>query len=220
VRAIVVGGGKVGGYLGRTLTSEGHTVTVVEESKEKARRLADLPKLLVIIGDGTEVEVLNKADAARSDWVVAVTGRDEDNLVACQLARTLGAKRVIARLNDPMNAPTFSALDIPVVAVTDMIVRVISHEVQIEAEKLERVTLLARGELSLVEVDIPDETPVRRLADASLPGMTVLVALLRDDEVFIPHGDTEIRPGDRVLAVTKLLDEDEVRVALGAGAGQ
>jgi trk system potassium uptake protein TrkA len=216
VRAIVVGGG----YLGRTLTSEGHTVTVVEESKEKARRLADLPKLLVIIGDGTEVEVLNKADAARSDWVVAVTGRDEDNLVACQLARTLGAKRVIARLNDPMNAPTFSALDIPVVAVTDMIVRVISHEVQIEAEKLERVTLLARGELSLVEVDIPDETPVRRLADASLPGMTVLVALLRDDEVFIPHGDTEIRPGDRVLAVTKLLDEDEVRVALGAGAGQ
>lgn len=220
MRAIVVGGGKVGGYLGRTLTSEGHTVTVVEESKEKARRLADLPKLLVIIGDGTEVEVLNKADAARSDWVVAVTGRDEDNLVACQLARTLGAKRVIARLNDPMNAPTFSALDIPVVAVTDMIVRVISHEVQIEAEKLERVTLLARGELSLVEVDIPDETPVRRLADASLPGMTVLVALLRDDEVFIPHGDTEIRPGDRVLAVTKLLDEDEVRVALGAGAGQ
>lgn len=220
MRAIVVGGGKVGGYLGRTLTSEGHTVTVVEESKEKARRLADLPKLLVIIGDGTEVEVLNKADAARSDWVVAVTGRDEDNLVACQLARTLGARHVLARLNDPMNAPTFSALDIPVVAVTDMIVRVISHEVQIEAEKLERVTLLARGELSLVEVDIPDETPVRRLADASLPGMTVLVALLRDDEVFIPHGDTEIRPGDRVLAVTKLLDEDEVRVALGAGAGQ
>jgi len=104
--------------------------------------------------------------------------------------------------------------------VTDMIVQVISHEVQLEAEKLERVTLLARGELSLVEVDIPDETPVRRLAEASLPGKTVLVALLRDDEVYIPHGDTEIRPGDRVLAVTKLLEEDELRAALGAGASQ
>jgi trk system potassium uptake protein TrkA len=220
MRTIVVGGGKVGGYLGRALTKEGHTVTVIEASKEKARRLADLPRLLVIIGDGTEVEVLNKADAARSDWVVAVTGKDEDNLVACQLARTLGARHVIARLNDPMNAPTFSALEIPVVAVTDMIVRVISHEVQIEAEQLERVTLLARGELSLVEVDIPDGTPVRRVSNASLPGKTVLVALLRNDEVFIPHGDTELRPGDRVLAVTKLLEEEELRAALAPGGSQ
>lgn len=217
MRTIVIGGGKVGGYLGKALAKEGHTVTVVEQSKTRGRRLADTPRMLVIVGDGTEVEVLNKADAARTEWVVAVTGKDEDNLVACQLARTLGAKHVIARLNDPMNAPTFAALDIPVVAVTDMIVQVISREVQLEVERLERVTLLARGELSLVEVDIPDESPVRLLSEAELPGKTVLVALLREDEVFIPHGNTELRPGDRVLAVTKLLEEDELRAALSPG---
>jgi trk system potassium uptake protein TrkA len=219
VRTIVIGGGKVGGYLARELTKEGHTVTVVEQARSRGQRLGELSKLLVIIGDGTEVEVLNKADAARAEWVVAVTGRDEDNLVACQLARTLGANHVIARLNDPLNAPTFSALDIPVVAVTDMIVQVISREVQLEVEKLERVTLLARGELSLVEVDIPANTPVRLVSQATLPAKTVLVALLRDDEVFLPHGDTELRPGDRVLAVTKLLEEEELREALSTGAG-
>ncbi len=220
MRTIVIGGGKVGAYLGRALTKEGHTVTVVEQSRDKAKKIGDLSRLLVIVGDGTEVEVLNKADAARTEWVVAVTGKDEDNLVACQLARTLGAKRVIARLNDPMNAPTFDALDIPVVAVTDMIVQVITHEVQLEVERLERVTLLARGELSLVEVDIPDDAPVRRIDQADLPSTTVLVALLREDEVLIPHGDTELRPGDRVLAVTKLPQEEEVREALSRGAGE
>jgi trk system potassium uptake protein TrkA len=74
--------------------------------------------------------------------------------------------------------------------------------------------------LSLVEVDIPDGTPVRRVSNASLPGKTVLVALLRNDEVFIPHGDTELRPGDRVLAVTKLLEEEELRAALAPGGSQ
>jgi len=220
VRAIVIGGGKVGGYLGKALRKEGHTVTVVELSKAKGQRLGDTSSVLVIIGDGTEVEVLNKADAARADWVVAVTGKDEDNLVACQLAKTLGAKHVIARLNDPTNAPTFAALGVTVVAVTDMIVQVISSEVQLEVEKLERVTLLARGELSLVEVDIPDDAPIRSVSEASLPPKTVLVALLRDDEVLIPHGGTELRPGDRVLAVTTLPEEDELVEALSAGSGQ
>jgi len=220
MRAIIVGGGKVGGYLGRELTKEGHAVTVVELSKTKGQRLGDTSKVLVIIGDGTEVEVLNKADAARTDWVVAVTGKDEDNLVACQLAKTLGAKQVIARLNDPTNAPTFAALGVPVVAVTDMIVQVITREVQLEVEKLERVTLLARGELSLVEVDLPDDIPVRQVSEATLPPKTVLVALLREDEVFIPHGGTELRPGDRVLAVTALPEEDELRAALSEGSNQ
>lgn len=217
MRAIVIGGGKVGGYLGRELRKEGHTVTVVELNTTKAQRLADASSALVIIGDGTDVEALNKADAARADWVVAVTGKDEDNLVACQLAKTLGAKQVIARLNDPTNAPTFAALGVPVVAVTDMIVQVISREVQLEVERLERVTLLARGELSLVEVDIPDDAPVRPVSEAALPPKTVLVALLREDEVLIPHGGTELRPGDRVLAVTTLPQEDELRDALSTG---
>lgn len=216
MRSIVIGGGKVGGYLGRALSQVGHTVTVIEQNPKRAQRLADLERVLVIIGDGTEVEVLNKADAARASWVVAVTGHDEDNLVACQIAKTLGAKRVLARLNDPTNAPAFEALDVPVVAVTDMIVEVISHEVQIEVDKLDRVTLLAAGELSLVEVDIPDDAPVRAIKETPLPPKAVLVALLRRGEVYIPHGDTKLRPGDRVLAVTALPEEDELRDALGA----
>lgn len=215
MRIVVVGGGKVGAYVSREFAREGHTVTVLETNRGRAKRLSSSADLLVINGDGTDVDILNNADVARAEWVLAVTGKDEDNLVACQLSKTLGAANVIARLNDPTNAPTFEALEIPVVAVTDMMVQVIHHEVQTEETKLERVTLLGRGELSLVEIDIPDDWKPRTVAETALPNNTVLVAITRSGEVAIPHGGTEIRPGDRVLIVTTLPEEDDLRAAFG-----
>ena len=101
MRTLIIGGGKVGSYLAPALVGAGHTITLVELDPGRAQSLGDRSDLLVLAGDGTEVDVLNRADAARSDWVLGVTGKDEANLVACQLAKTLGAKRVIARLNDP-----------------------------------------------------------------------------------------------------------------------
>lgn len=220
MRTLIIGGGKVGSYLGMAMRTEGHTVTIVEVDKLKAQTLGDRSKLLVIHGDGTEVDVLNKADAARNQWVLAVTGRDEANLVACQLAKTLGAKRVLARLNDPKNRDTFEALDIPVVAVTDLIVGVISSEVQLELSEFERVTLLGKGKLSLVELDIPDDAEVRQVIETHLPPQTVLVTLVRGDEVSVPNATTELRPGDRVLAITLVDNEPELRAELCGKNGE
>jgi trk system potassium uptake protein TrkA len=214
VRTLIIGGGKVGSYLARALASTGHTVTVVESDSEKAQTLGDRSRLLVLAGDGTEVDVLNQADAARSDWVLGVTGKDESNLVACQLAKTLGAKRVIARLNDPRNRATFDALNLPVVAVTDLIVDVISQEVQVEVSELERLRVLGAGKLSLVEIDIPDDAAVRTVLEIDLPPQSVLVTLLREEDVSVPNATTQLRPGDRVLAVTAIEHETALREAL------
>ncbi len=214
MRTLIVGGGKVGSYLARALAAAGYTVTIVEADPVKAQSLGDRSQLLVMAGDGTEVEVLNNARAATSDWVLGVTGKDETNLVACQLARTLGAKRVLARLNDPRNRATFDALDIPVVAVTDMIVDVISQEVQVEVSELERLRLLGAGRLSLVEIDIPEDAVVRTVLEIDLPPQTVLVTLMREEEVSVPNAGTQLRAGDRVLAVTAIEHETELREAL------
>jgi len=214
VRTLIIGGGKVGSYLARALSSNGHTITIIEADSDRAQGLGDRSRFLVLAGDGTEVDVLNRADAARSDWVLGVTGKDEANLVACQLAKTLGAKRVIARLNDPRNRATFDALKLPVVAVTDLISDVISQEVQAEVSEIERLRVLGAGKLSLVEIDIPDDAPVRTVLELDLPPQSVLVTHLRGEVVSVPNATTQLRPGDRVLAVTAIEHEAELREAL------
>jgi trk system potassium uptake protein TrkA len=211
---LIIGGGKVGSYLANSLIDGGHTITIIEVDPDRARGLGDRSRSLVLAGDGTKVDVLNRADAARSDWVLGVTGRDEANLVACQLARTLGAKRVIARLNDPRNRPTFDALKLPVVAVTDLIANVISQEVQVEVSEIERLRVMGAGKLSLVEIDIPEDAEVRTVLEIDLPPQSVLVTHLRGESVSVPNATTQLRPGDRVLAVTAIEHEADLREAL------
>lgn len=214
MRTLIIGGGKVGSHLARALVEDGHTITIIEADPDRAQSLGDRSRSLVLAGDGTQVDVLNRADAARSDWVLGVTGKDEANLVACQLAKTLGAKRVIARLNDPRNRPTFDALKLPVVAVTDLIVDVISQEVQVEVSEIERLRVLGAGKLSLVEIDIPENTAVRTVLEIDLPPQSVLVTHLRGEVVSVPNATTQIRPGDRILAVTAIEHESDLRAAL------
>jgi trk system potassium uptake protein len=215
VRIIVIGAGKIGRHLARELAEAGHAVTIAESDAEVARRLAESVDALVLEGDGTSMALLKSAEVSRADWLLAVTGQDEVNLTACELAETLGAKRVLARLNDPRNRATFDALGIPVVAVTDLITQLISRE--IDFLHLERIALLARGSISLIEAEVGPHTPPRRVADLGLPAQTVLVAVTREKqggEVVIPNGETVIEPGDRVLVVTAVEQEAEVRAAL------
>lgn len=214
MRALIIGGGKVGAYLARALSSAGHTITIIEADPDRAQGLGDRSRSLVLAGDGTQVDLLNRADAARSDWVLGVTGKDEANLVACQLAKTMGAKKVIARLNDPRNRPTFDALNLPVVAVTDLIVDVISQEVQVEVSEIERLRVLGAGKLSLVEIDIPEGAAIRTVLEVDLPPHSVLVTHLRGEAVSVPNASTQLRPGDRILAVTAIEHETDLREAL------
>jgi trk system potassium uptake protein TrkA len=213
MRVTLIGGGKVGFFLARELHEAGHVVSVIEEAHSHAQKLTDESKVLVLEGDGTDVNLLKAADTSRADWVFAVTGLDEVNLVACQLALTLGARRVLARLNNPLNRPTFEALKIPVVAVTDVMATLISREV--EVAEFRHVTLLRRGEISVYEVDIPDHFSARPVAELRLPSESLLIAVVTDSEVRVPTATTQLRPGDQVTAVSRVDLEDAVHAALG-----
>ena len=218
MRVVLVGGGKVGSFLARELHKAGRVVTVIEESQGHAEALAEESKVLVLQGDGTDINLLKAADAERADWILAVTGLDEVNLVACQLALTLGARQVLARLNNPLNRPTFDALDIPVVAVTDVMATLISREV--EVPEFRHVALLGRGEVSVYKIDVPPDFEQRPVAELRLPPRSLFVTVVSGDEVRVPTAATVIRPGDQVTAVSSVDLEDEVRAVLGYRQGQ
>ena len=214
MRALIVGGGEVGTYLAQVLGTQGHTVSLIESDPERAAAISESTEAIVLLGDGTDIKVLRDGDVHRADWVLAVTGRDEDNIVACQLSTTLGARRVLARLNDPKNRQTFDALHIPVVAVTDLMVKVISAEVEVDVQEAVRVALLGRGQVSLLKLEIPAHASPRKVIDLELPNPTILVSVMRGDEVIVPGADTTIEPGDRVLAITNVDQEVDLRGVL------
>jgi trk system potassium uptake protein len=167
VFVLIAGGGKIGANLARTLLRTGHEVTIVEQRRDRFEELEEEFEHRAIIGDATELFVLERAGIARPpDLVVAVTGDDEDNIVICQMAREhYGAKKVIARVNDPRNQAHFDLLGIsPTVSATSSIMALIEHEV-------------------------PEHE---------------LVHLL----------ETELLPGDQVLAILETGKEDELRRVL------
>lgn len=218
MRVTLIGGGKVGSFLAKELFRAGHVITVIEVAHHHAEALSDDSKVLILEGDGTDINLLKAADTDRSDWVLAVTGLDEVNLVACQLALTLGAKHVLARLNNPLNRPTFEALEIPVVAVTDVMATLISREV--EVDELRHITLLGRGEISVYEIDVPEDVESVPVAELRLPKGSLLIALVSGDDVNVPTASTILRPGDQVTAVSSIELRDQVRAALGYRNGR
>lgn len=110
MNVIIVGGGKVGAYLTGLLLSGGHRVKVIEARRKETSRLQhDLPRDVVVLGSGTDPDVLEAAGIHNADVVAAVTGEDENNLVATSLARyEFHVPRTIARVNNPKNAWMFT----------------------------------------------------------------------------------------------------------------
>src|SRR5919204_3813097 len=131
---LIAGGGKVGANLARSLLRDGHNheVTLIEQRRDRYERLEGEFEHQGQLGDATELFVLERAGIARPpDVVAAVTGDDEDNLIICQLAREkYGARKVVARVNDPRNQVHFDLLGIsPTVSATESLMALIEHEV-------------------------------------------------------------------------------------------
>ena len=213
MRIVIVGGGKIGAHLARELSKAGHFVAVIEEKPGRARSIVEAVKVLVFEGDGTDPRLLLDADVNRADWLIALTGQDEDNLVATQLGKELGAKRVMARLNDPANRATFEALEIPVVSVTHLIAQVISKEVKIP--NLASSDLFGGGKVAVQELEIPASFEERLVSDLDIPRDSLLVTVMRGENVYIVRGTTTVKPGDHVLVASTISAAADVCIALG-----
>jgi trk system potassium uptake protein TrkA len=206
---VIVGAGKIGFNLAQKLIQDKHAVTVIEKDKARCDGISQNLDAMVINGDGCEPKYLEDAEVSRADVVAAVTADDEDNLVICQLAKEVfGVRRTVARVNNPKNERIFTELgvDVPVNATT-IIAKIIEEEVSFE--DFINLMTFKRGKLALVRVDLSSESPVigKCAKDVTLPENSVLVSIVRGENVIVPSGETVLKKGDDIIALTTIENE-------------
>ena len=202
---IIIGGGSVGYHLCKALLKEGHEVLVLDKDAAKCDNFEDELGSVCVRGDGCEVATLAEAGVARAEVFIAATDEDEDNLVACQVAKhKFGVPRTIARVNNPENEKIFKKLgvDCPI-SVTNLILEQIEEKIPTHP----LVHLLAMGEekMEIVEVKILEgsKSVGKSVKELSLPSDSILALLIRNGQKpQVPTVDTVLEVNDRIIALT------------------
>jgi trk system potassium uptake protein TrkA len=209
---IIAGAGKVGWNLARELIGEGHEVTLVENDRNRFLTVEEELEHNVQHGDASELWVLERAGIVRADMVVAVTGDDEDNMLISQVAKEKYlVEHTIARVNNPRNLEHFELLGIrPVVSATDLILRLIEHEVPHHG--LVHLLDLRQEQLEIIELEVADDAPAagKTIGELELPEGCLVVSVLRNGTGFVPKAETVVEAGDEVLVVLDPGIEDDI----------
>ena len=214
---MIVGGGKAGYYLAKQLVEDGHEVLVIEKDAAKCQQIADELGDIVLRGDGCEGVTLEAAGTGRADLFIAVTGDDEDNLVACQVAKNrFSVRRTVALINNPKNEAIFKKLGIDTtISSTALILANIEQE--LPSHPLIPLLTIKGGGLEMVEVKVPSYSAIvgKRIDELLLP-QQCLITLIIDEEGAprVPTSDTSIRAGDELVAVCRRESEDALRGVL------
>jgi trk system potassium uptake protein TrkA len=213
---IIAGGGKVGYNLGRALLRRGDEVLILEKRASRFHELHDELGQVVFFGDACEIRTMVQVGMERADLVVAVTGDDEDNLIICQVAkRWFGVVRAIGRVNNPANEDTFHKLGVEeTISATRLMYQLIEQEV--ETNDVVPLSMMQRGDLEVVEVKLPLNSPALRIPirRLNLPSGCLLTAIIHDGHAQIVTGDSILYPEDTVVALTQPSALNALRKAL------
>ncbi|HSO76497.1 MAG TPA: NAD-binding protein [Blastocatellia bacterium] len=213
---LVAGGGKVGVNLARELYEGGHEVAMIERDGARAIALSSKLGCPVFVGDSSTHDVLEKAGAARARVFVAATGSDQDNLIACQVAKKVfGVPKTIARASNPKNEAVMARLGIDsTVSSTAIIQQVIERE--LPTVRIKTLLSLQSGAFQILEYPMDSTSPAvgRAVREIDLPADSNLIAILRGKTTVVPRGDTMLNDGDVVIALVNTNQERELRSAL------
>jgi trk system potassium uptake protein TrkA len=220
---IIAGAGKVGWNLARELIAKDREVTLIESNHDRFRVVEQELEHAVQYGDASELWILERAGIQRADLVIAVTGDDEDNILISQVAKEkYGVQRIVARVNNPRNLPHFKMLGIqPAVSATDLILRLIEHEVP--EYGLVQLLALEEEHLEIIELEVlPGSIAVgKQVQEIALPEGSLVISVLRSGRGFVPKADEVISAGDQVLLILDPGLETEITTLFaptGAGA--
>ncbi len=207
---IVIGGGKIGEYLVSMLIEEGHDIALIEEDPEKANHMAENYDILVIKGDGGDTKYLEDAGIHKADVLVACTGHDQINFVACQLAKsTYNVPKVIARTTNPSNKILYEKLGVDVViSTTEAAAKAIYAGI-----KGFSAVLMFSGDVELIYAKIEKTSPLLNtvVGDVHMPWGSMIAAILREGNILVPTEDLKIKEGDEVVIINKKNVENKIR---------
>jgi trk system potassium uptake protein TrkA len=214
---IIVGGGSVGYHLCKALLKEGHEVLVLDKDAAKCENFEDELGSVCVRGDGCEVATLAEAGASRAEVFIAATDEDEDNLVACQVAKhKFGVPRTIARVNNPENEKIFKKLgvDCPI-SVTNLILEHI--EEKIPTHPLIHLLTMGEEKVEIIEVKIlkGSKSVGKSVKELLLPSDSILALLIRNGQKpQVPTADTILETNDRIIALTTTDSEAALQAEL------
>lgn len=214
---IIVGGGRVGYYLARALLEEEHEVLIIEKNATFCDIINEELGNICFHGDGCEASILAEVGTNRADMLVAVTGDDEDNLVACQLAKyKFKVPRTIARIRNPQNEILFKELGVDVpLSTTNLILEAIEKEVP--THPLTHLLTLSDEGLEIVEIRVPPDAKSigKSVKELALPEESKLALIIpKNRKLMIPTADTVIEAGDQIIALTPPELEEKLRATL------
>jgi trk system potassium uptake protein TrkA len=200
----IVGGGQTGSKLAKRLADRGHNISIVEKDEKRAHELAAELDVLVIQGSGADVDVLKDAGIAKADVLVALTDADEVNLMACEIAKKRGVRRVIARVNDEKNTKMFEELGVDI-AVSFVSAAVMLFEKVVTGAGVYGLLGIGGGKGEVVEVTVGANSKAvgRLVKDVKIPKECTLAMITRGDELIPARGDTTIQVGDLITVVGK-----------------
>lgn len=203
--SIIIGGGKIGYNLLKTLADKNHRIVLVERDKNTCIKIADELDAVVIHGDGTDLSVLEEAGIENAEIVAAVTGTDEENLVICQIAKKhFNVEKIIARVNNPKNIFIFKSLGIDrIVCSTELIADMIEYELNRENYRV--IKTLENGEMVFAEMTIEKQNSWSdsKIRDLKMPDECVIVSVIRNGNIIYPRGDTTILENDKVMFIAQ-----------------
>ena len=203
-QVLLIGGRSKAKSLAASLIGRGYGVTAVNDIYEDCLMLAQIDKLTVIHGDGTKPIVLEDANAKDADIAIALTAKDEDNLVICELCKKrFYIAKTVALVSDPKKTEMFYKMGIDrVVCAISVVTSIIEQQAFIE--KITNIIPIGEGRIHLAEVPVTDNAPVvgKRLWEIDLPKEVIVGCILRGDTTMIPRGDTRILAGDMLVVIS------------------
>ncbi len=206
MRVILLGGGETVEtiyFLARLFVRRGYDVTIVNPYDAEAEMLARRVKATVLLGDGSDPNILEEAGARQADLVLSLTPQDPDNLVACQVAQKLyGVPRTLALVNDPENEQVFRQLGITEVFSSTKVIGSLI-EGRTVFDEITHLFPADEGRLYVTEVVLDESAPVigKALQELDLPGESLVAAIIRDGQVVVPGGQDRLQVADRLIVI-------------------
>ena len=203
---LIVGAGNIGFYLSKTLLeTTNHKIKIIEKNQLRCTATANKLNIPIINGDGSNISTLKKAKIDKADILVALTGKDEDNFICCQIAKKkFKIKTTIAKINNPKNLQTLKTLaaDI-VISNTNTLSNIITQ--QLNAIDFHFMTRFTTGDTAIVEFVVFENSKMKnkKISEINWPKDTLVIAITRNEKSIVPSGNSVLKSGDDVMIATK-----------------